>query len=235
MKKKNALEVIAVNLDDIKVLNRFANQIDTIEYCIDLQQGGITPSLDDILEVDKFAPKIPIHIMLRRSSNDFATSEDFAYLKEKLAQIKPLSSIKGFVYGFLKKLENEVVINFDYTKVISDLVTPATSVFHRAFNEINAYSKNETIKQLFYHNIKTILMSGTNKNITDNIPELLSYQKLGLCKILLGGGIDFNNIKQLKDAGLENFHIGKCIRNNDSFASEINVNLLQKFIKIVHE
>ena len=233
---KRTLEVIAVNYDDFVVLQKFASQLDSVEYCINLAHGGTTPLYADVKKVNDANFSLRTHLMLRDSNNDCASLTTISNLQKQLIDFKALPNIHGYVFGFLTECvppDNVKwpIINMPVTTDFADLITPLTSVFHRAFDKINPVDKVEVLHQLANIGISTVLMSGTKANIVDNIDELVALQNTNTCKILCGGGVNFKNIDKLVAAGLKHFHVGSCVRVDNKFENPIDVDLLSNFIK----
>ena len=73
---------------------------DRIEFCAGLDVGGITPSLQDFLELKKEIA-IPIFVMIRARGGNFCyNNEEFQLMKNQLLEFKK-EGADGFVFGIL--------------------------------------------------------------------------------------------------------------------------------------
>ena len=95
---KNQLEIACFNLDSVLVAQE--NRVDRIEFCTNIQAGGITPDF----ETTKLALKIAtmdLYVMIRPRAGDFVYSEnEFLQMKLAIQRFKKIQ-VYGFVFGIL--------------------------------------------------------------------------------------------------------------------------------------
>jgi copper homeostasis protein len=121
------LEVIATSLSDLKQINQ--SQADRIEYCVNLEVGGLTPTHQEILAFLDQA-KLPVNVMVRPTSRDFYYTE--SEFQQMLRDVKFLSqtSANGIVVGIL---DYDDTIDFERMQAIMELKGDKEVTFHRAF------------------------------------------------------------------------------------------------------
>ena len=180
---------------------------DRIELCSELSVGGITPSYGLIKKVNKEL-SIPIHILIRPRSGDFTyTIEEFDIIKENVQLCKELG-VSGIVIGVLHK---DNTIDYDKTQQLIELAKPMHVAFHRAFDCVP--NPKESLKKLVELGIETILTSGQHPKAANGIELLKELQNAAGDKltILAGGGVNPNNVREFKKAGLKAVHASASI------------------------
>ena len=218
------LEVIAKNIEDIIEINK--SKANRIEYCVDLNVGGLTPKIEDIKKAVLIS-EIPIMIMLRQHYDTFEISS--SQLNNLILILKELRKIGvyGVVFGAIKNNS----IDKEAIKQIKENSGNMEITFHKAFDYVKNYV--DTAEYLSTLNINTILTSGGQGDPYKN-KEVLKSILNSKITILVGGGVNINNIAQLKEIGIENFHIGTGARNNSSWDGKINISLINKYVEIIN-
>ena len=118
----------------------------------------------------------------------------------------------------LEKLLN-VVSNIDVT-------------FHSAIDETNVLESVNILNK--YDKITNILTSGGAKNISENTNDIKSMIENSKANILLGGGLNFDNIKRIKELiQATDFHFGTAVRIDKSPFGEIDTNKLSQLVKLL--
>lgn len=181
-----------------------------IEFCADLEVGGITPLRKDISKLKKTV-SLPIRILIRPRAGDFIYSE-----KEMLEMISDIQFCKkihcdGVVIGSLNKNRS---INIEQTKRLVNIAIPMHVTFHRAFDHGNNLQQN--LKDVIACGCNTVLTSGQNNNINtgiNNLKELIKLAKNHII-ILSGGGVNHKNADTLYKIGIRNFHLSGSIKRN---------------------
>jgi copper homeostasis protein len=198
------LEIIAKNIDDVIQINK--SKANRIEFCINLENGGLTPKIDDIVEAAKIS-KLPIMVMLREHYDNFEiTNQQLSLLMEKLKKINKIN-IKGIVFGALdnKKVNKKALV------LIKSNVQTLEITFHKAFDYVDNFY--EEAKYLKSQQINRVLTSGGIGDPLKNIDNLLQIKKSKI-EVLVGGGVNIKNINQLVCYGFKNFHLGTAVRQN---------------------
>ena len=219
------LEVIATSLKDIEKINN--SLADQVELCTAMEFGGYTPSYELIAEACKISLK-PVMVMVRNNNNGFnITDNDFKIFKRDIEFIKTTHA-SGVVSGILTKDNN---IDVERMSEIIKLAKPLKITFHRAFDEI--FNKKQALEQLVKLGVTTVLTSGGQDNIVNNINKFKELKKLNLpIKILAGGGVNLENVNVLLKNGINDIHVGKCVHEDNNFNNPINYKLINNIKNI---
>ncbi|ASZ09441.1 copper homeostasis protein [Mesoplasma chauliocola] len=217
--KDKLLEVIAANINDIKIINE--SNADRIEFCKELKKGGFTPEYDDIKKACEIS-KLPINVMVRNTDRDFCyTEEEFKWM---LSDIEFINSVKpnAIVIGILKEDKS---IDIERMKIVKEKLDSKIKItFHKAFDEV--LDKIEGLKILKELGVSTILTSG-GANILENLKLLNELSNLSDIEILAGGGINSNNIDLVKQS-VESIHVGTLARVKNSWDFECDLNVINE-------
>lgn len=216
------LEIACFDKESVFVAEKFG--ADRIEFCTDRENGGLTPNIDDFVEL-KSKIKIPIFVMIRPKAGGFVYSDDdFELMKHQINDFRNLKA-DGFVFGILNK-ENKIDLekNIELIKLAKDL--PCT--FHRAFDRLD--NLEESLEQLIICGFKTVLTSGQKPNVDegkDNIKRLIKLAN-GRIDILVGGGLRSNNLLEIKKhTEAKNFHSSALV-NLDQITNGLEVSKLKE-------
>ncbi|WP_434335603.1 copper homeostasis protein CutC [Mycoplasma capricolum subsp. capricolum] len=221
------LEVIAKDLNDIRVINN--SRADRIEFCKNLEVGGLTPSLDEIILANQITLK-PLHIMIRNNYKDFFF-DDYELIKqlEMISVVQKLPNVHGIVIG---ALNNDYTINEDFLQRVNKIRGSLKITFNRAFDLVK--DPINALNVLAKHKIDAVLTSG-GTNINTGLEVIKQLVDLNLdIEILIGGGVDKNNIKQCLTVN-NHIHLGRAIRNNSSWNSDILVDEINIFKELDKE
>ncbi|WP_027063053.1 copper homeostasis protein CutC [Mesoplasma seiffertii] len=207
------LEVIAASIEDIEIINQ--SSADRIEFCKNLEVGGLTPSYTDI-EIAGNISKLPVNIMLRPTARDFFyTEEEFQTMLQDLEFIVT-TKVAGVVVGIITP---EGEINVERMKQITAKRGNKTITFHKAFDNLKDFKKSLDILQEL--GIETVLTSAgddLNKNL-EILKELKDYNKV---TVLVGGGVNLTNIEKVVEVANE-VHVGTAVREKSSWTSPVSV------------
>ena len=168
---------------------------DRIEFCAEVDVGGITPSFQDFLELKKEIA-IPIFVMIRTRGGDFCyNNEEFQQMKNQLLEFKKVGA-DGFVFGIL---DGNLEVNFIQNKELVELADGIPCTFHRAFDRVKDYHKS--LEEIINCGFKTILTSGTKSNVSEGKEILKSLVELANNRIdiLCGGGLRSSNVSEIKN------------------------------------
>ena len=218
------LEVIAKDIYDIQKINE--SKANRIEYCINLENGGLTPKIEDVKKAISIS-KLPIMIMLRQHYDTFEITK--TQLNELIPILKEFSKIGvyGVVFGAIK----DGFIDKEAIKTIKENSGNMKITFHKAFDNVKDHkSQAEYLNNL---KIETILTSGGEGDPYSNKDVLKEILKTDIT-ILVGGGVNLNNILKLKELGVKNFHVGSRVREDHSWDKSINISKINKFVEIIN-
>jgi copper homeostasis protein len=214
--QKNHLEIACFNMESAIIAQHAgANRI---EFCADMNVGGITPKLEDFILL-KSKIHIPIFVMIRpRGGNFIYSNKEFEQMKNDILQFKNAGA-DGFVFGILT--ENKEV-DFIQNKALVELANPLPCTFHRAFDEIN--NQMEALDIIIECGFKTILTSGNANNAMDGLASLQAIALKANNKICImpGGGVRAINIEMLKENIHTNwFHSSAVLQNETANMDEV--------------
>lgn len=220
------LEIIGMTVEDAKIIEDCG--ADRIELVSALTEGGLTPSFGLIERVVN-SVKIPVNVMIRHHAKSFIYSkEDVLIMRKDISIIKKLGA-NGVVFGMLDKNNN---IDEKNLNILLESCDNLDVTFHRAIDESNIIESIKILKD--YDKITNILTSGGKGNIVDNIQTIKNMMlSSNHIKILLGGGLNFNNIEKMKESTkASNFHFGTAIRINNNPFEDIDRQKLKKLVNI---
>jgi len=171
---------------------------DRIEYCANLLEGGITPSIGEV-KVALQKIEIPIAVMIRPRGGDFCYTP--SEMEVMLADIEAFKSIgiEHFVFGALTKLGD---IHIRNTKRLVEACKDSMVTFHRAFDQVNDQ----------YIALETLIQIGCDKVLTSGGKENAILGKERIKKLLIQAG---ERISVMPGAGLNTGNI-------DAFLNEIH-------------
>ncbi|AVP49759.1 copper homeostasis protein CutC [Williamsoniiplasma luminosum] len=217
------LEVIATNIEDIKQINK--SQADRIEFCFELERGGLTPSYETIKQAGEIS-STPVNVMLRPHDRGYNYSdEDF---NQMLIDAKYIASTKvnGVVCGILTPDKKIDQIRF---KQIIDLLPGKQIVCHRAFQEVE--DQIQGLKDLKALGVEMVLTSGRDK-INESLDLLKTLKEANLVTIQAGGGVGFDNIQAIKQV-VDAVHVGTAVRETKSWLAPISIEKINQMQDIL--
>lgn len=217
------LEVIAKNLRDILKINK--TKADRIEFCRCLTEGGLSANRW-VIKIAVKISKVPINVMLRPSSESFNYSEkDFNRMLKDAAFLEK-TKVNGVVFGILN--DNNEIDVARMQEIISKIPSKQ-KVFHKAFDEVKDFNKSlDVLKELKIDAVLTSAGSDINNNLAI-LKQLKDKKKL---IIIGGGGINFNNIKNVSLV-VDEIHVGTTVRKNSSWSGTIDVNKVNQLKGII--
>lgn len=177
---------------------------DRVEFCSDLFEGGLTPTLGAFRTARKLAD-IPINVMIRPRGGDFLYSAiEYRTMKEDLHIFRE-EGADGIVLGFLNP---DGTIDEERTAECIAMAAPLPVTFHRAFDMTPDAEKSlETLVGL---GAKRILTSGLEPSVMEGIRTLKKLVKLAAGRIIImpGCGINERNFEYVKqEIQAEEYHI----------------------------
>lgn len=193
------IEICAGNIEDILIAEKL--DIKRIELNQGLSTGGITPSYSLVKKALEISSKDIIVMIRTREGNFNYTENEYKIMKEDATIFLELG-VKGIVFGFLN---NDNSINIERTKEFINLAKKYNkeAIFHRAIDVSDNYLDNLRLLQEL--GITRILTSGAENTAElgiENIKKALSYNY----PIIVGCGINLNNINIFKKLGVKEIH-----------------------------
>ena len=187
------LEIACFSLEAAKMVMN--SEADRIEFCSGLNEGGLTPSLEDFLELKQTGNK-PIFVMIRPRGGDFVYSEEeFNQMKRDILAFRNKKA-DGFVFGIL---DNYGTIDIHRNQQLIELAVDVPCSLHRAFDR--GLSLVQNLEDAISCGFKTILTSGMEKNVDlgqNNLKKLVDLSN-GRINILVGGGLRSSNLSTIKE------------------------------------
>jgi len=215
------LEIATFDITSAEIaLNSVA---DRIEFCADINSGGITPDLEELRYLkDKYSKSI--HVMIRPVGGGFLyTDSEFRQMQKSIIEFSKAKA-DGFVFGILD--ENQE-IDVEKNKILIELANGKPCVFHRAIDRTkNIFESTEKLIQLGF---KEILTSGGENSAMEgkeNLKKLVEDYSDDI-KILIGGGVRSNNISELKNVTKGNYFHSSAVLPYESFANAEEIKKLK--------
>jgi len=199
-----------------------------LEIVRDLQQGGLTPSLNLVREI-KRATELPVRVMLRESPGYQTNGPEEIERLCRAAEAFAALDIDGFVLGFL----NDGEVDIELTQRVLACAPQTRATFHHAFEDANDKLRALTeIKQL--PQVDRILSSGGTDQLRSRVQRLAEYEHAAAPEltILAGGGIDGAAIVEIKRATrIREFHVGRAARLNFQADGAVQASLVTDLIQ----
>jgi copper homeostasis protein len=203
MPPKFLLEIAVASLERAVAAERAGAH--RLELCVDLEAGGLTPSINLIRQV-RSAVKIPLHVLVRpRPGNFVYTASEFAQMKEEITAIGG-ENVQGIVTGVLLP---DGSVDQKRTRELIALAAPMQATFHRAFDESGDLAA--ALEDIILIGAHRILTSGGAAAALEGASALRSLiQQAGnRMTILPGGGLHAGNIAGVARAtGAQELHTG---------------------------
>lgn len=211
---------------------------DRIELCSELSVGGITPSYGLLQQVaEKIS--IPVNVLIRPRSGDFCYSDDeFEQMKANIKICKEFG-FSGIVSGILNVNNSIDIIR---TKELIQLSKPLSFTFHRAFDCV--INPKKSLNELINLEVDRILTSGLQPKAIEGIKLIAELQKIAGNNLIIiaGSGINPQNAKYFKEAGLREIHssasrVLKGRKNKSNFnenLTESHLETIQEIIKMIN-
>lgn len=211
MKPKIEIEVCCDGWEEAQAAAKA--QVDRIELCCGIGEGGLTPSRG-LIELVHEKLEVDCHVLIRPRSGDFLySSEEIEIMKRELAFCKEIG-MEGVVIGFLQA---DGQVDISLTKEFVDLARPMKVCFHRAFDMcIDPLKSLEELKQIGVDYILSSGQAATAAQGVDLLTELVSQQGDHL-KIMPGSGVRTHNLQELiAKTGAQAFHMSARIQKDSS-------------------
>lgn len=215
------LEIATFDITSAEIaLNSIA---DRIEFCADINSGGVTPDLEELRYLkDKYSK--PIHVMIRPVGGGFLyTDSEFRQMQKSIIEFSKAKA-DGFVFGIL---DEDQEIDIEKNKILIDLANGKPCVFHRAIDRTkNIFESTEMLIKLGF---KEILTSGGENSAMEgkeNLKKLVEDYSDDI-KILIGGGVRSNNISELKNVTKGQYFHSSAVLSYESFANADEIKKLK--------
>lgn len=209
------LEIASFNVESAIIAQQ--NGADRIELCAEMELGGTTPSIRDIISVREIT-RIDLNVMIRPRGGDFVyTDDEFEQMKHEIMAAKSLG-VHGLVFGILHQ---DKTVNVLQNKELVDLAHPLPCTFHRAFDEV--LDMQQGLEDVISCGFKTILTSGCEPNVMAGLGNLEKLVEWAANRITImpGGGLRSSNIEVvLRETGALYFHSSAITDGSDTAVAE---------------
>ena len=211
------IELCSASQEAIQIASNL--QIDRIELCQNLDQGGLTPSAGMI----KYAKDLGLetHVLIRPRAGGFHYSDEEIKLILNDVQFCKDFGVDGIVVGFLQP---NFEIDTHAIEQINSIRGDLKLTFHRAFDDTIEWRRS--LDKLISCGVDRILTSGFASNVEiglANLIEMTNYAN-GRIEIMPGGGVNAGNILKIKrELEPESIHFSgtiKVLMDEDSAFSE---------------
>jgi len=230
MGKKILVEVCTASLEDS--LDAWEHGADRIELNNALELGGLTPSYIIAKEVCRKVD-IPVIVMMRPRSGDFAYSKtEFEIMKKEIDNFLEIG-VAGFAFGILN---NNETIDEERCSQLVKAATGKECVFHRAFDFIP--DPIRSYKKLNQIGFKRILTSGQKNTAIEGkglIKNLIKSAGNSI-EILPGSVINPSNVIELiESTGCNQIHgsFGKIVNNKSENYQDQDISKSYKVIDTI--
>jgi len=218
------LEIACFNVESCLIAQKAG--VDRIEFCVNYPEGGITPSLNEILKAREIIT-IPLHIIIRpREGNFVYTRDEIDKMKSDILFCKE-NKIDGIVFGVLNESDK---INIAVCKELLELCKPMKVSFHRALDSCeDIFSGIQTLIDLGFD---TVLTAGGKRKAIEGkeILKLLQQQFGNKITIMPGGGIRSTNIYELKNTtNCKAFH-SAALQDDSELVNSQEIRALQSIL-----
>ena len=167
-----------------------------IEFCGELADGGITPSLG-LLEQVVAAVAIPVHCMIRPRGGDFCYSTGELRAMERDIQLAKAAGAAGVVLGVLTR---GGTVDVPATRHLVEIARPMQVTFHRAFDVTR--DLDAALEDVIAAGADIVLTSGGAERITEGIDVVMRLvERAGTrIEIMGGSGVRVQNAAALCEA-----------------------------------
>ncbi len=220
---KKLLEIACFSLEAALIAAK--SGANRIEFCADIESGGVTPAIEDFIEL-KNKTNVPVFVMIRPRGGNFVYTEDeVAQMEEDIEEFLNAGA-DGLVFGALT-INNEVDVEVceKLVRLANDL--PVT--FHRAFDAIT--NKQQAIDAIDKVGFQRILTSGNAGKATDHadlLADLIAYAEERII-IMPGGGVRSSNVGTLTALkGVAEIHSSGITESGTELPNPDEIKLLLK-------
>ena len=211
------IELCAASQEAIQIASNL--QIDRIELCQNLDQGGLTPSAGMI----KYAKNLGLetHVLIRPRAGGFHYSEEEIKLILNDVQFCKDFGVDGIVVGLLQP---NFEIDLDAIERVNDIRGNLELSFHRAFDDTIEWKRS--LDKLISCGVDRLLTSGFASNVDIGLPNLIEMTNYAneRIEIMPGGGVNAGNILKIKrEVQSKSIHFSgtiKVLMDEDSAFSE---------------
>lgn len=181
-----------------------AGGADRVELCVNLAQGGVTPSAG-LIAATVAALHIPVFVLIRPRAGDFLhTPAELDVMRRDIEVARSLGAA-GVVLGALTAGGD---VDAEATRALVAAARPLPVTFHRAFDY--ARDQDSALQALIDCGIDRVLTSGGAPSALEGAERLarLRTRAAGRLVILAGGSITPDNVRDVVErSGVSEVHL----------------------------
>ena len=166
---------------------------DRLELCVNLDDGGTTPSTGLAAAVID-ATKLPVFVLIRSRAGNFVYSDEEIDLMIREVETAGIIGVAGIVSGALR---SDHTVDVGQTRALVDAAAGLPVTFHRAFD--STITGSDALEQLIDLGVTRVLTSAgaaTALEGADVIAALVN-QARDRISIVAGGGIREHNVSDV--------------------------------------
>jgi copper homeostasis protein len=176
---------------------------DRIELCVNLNEGGTTPSTGLIAAVID-ATRLPVFVLIRPRAGDFVYGDDQINLMIRDVDTAANIGIAGIVTGVLT---SDGRVDVERTRALVKAAAGLPVTFHRAFDF--AINMPDALEQLIDLGVTRVLTSGGAPTALEGAEVIAALvdQAGGRISVVAGGGIREHNVSDvIRRTGVREVH-----------------------------
>lgn len=189
-----------------------SNDVDRFETCSNLEEGGLTPTIEIFEYIKAYAKNIDQVIMIRNKNSFYIESQkDIEIMKKSIEEFCQKGG-RHFIFGYIDK---QGKIDIDSCLKLIETIKKYENTswnFHMAIDLVNDY--DEAFKTLIKHNFTRVLTKGGKSSAIQNIDNLkrLNEKYGNEIEILVGGKVTKDNYLEIhKKTNITQFHGTKIV------------------------
>ena len=166
---------------------------DRIELCVNLDDGGTTPSTGLTAAVVD-ATHLPVFALIRPRSGDFVYGDDEIDLMTRDVETAGIIGVAGIVTG---ALSSDFTVDVEQTRALVNAAAGLPVTFHRAFD--STINMPDALEQLIDLGVTRVLTSGGAATALDgaSVIAALVTQARDRIAIITGGGVREHNVSDV--------------------------------------
>jgi copper homeostasis protein len=176
---------------------------DRLELCVNLDDGGTTPSTGlGAAVID--ATKLPVFVLIRPRAGDFVYSDEEIDLMIREVETAVIIGVAGIVTGALR---SDHTVDVEQTRALVEAAGGLSVTFHRAFD--STIDTPDALEQLIDVGVTRVLTSGGAPSALEgaDVIAALVNQARGRISIVAGGGIREHNVSDvIRRTGVREVH-----------------------------
>jgi len=176
---------------------------DRIELCVNLDDGGTTPSTGLTAAIID-ATKLPVFVLIRPRAGDFVYSDEEIDLMIREVETACIIGVAGIVTGALR---SDHTIDIVQTRALVEAAAGLPVTFHRAFD--STIDTSDALEQLIDLGVTRVLTSGGASTALEgaDIIAALVDQARDRITVVAGGGIREHNVSDvIRRTGVREIH-----------------------------